>query len=234
MLNLSWARVMLAVVRRRIGYTVLAFAAVFASYLPPAAAADEAAEAQQAEDDTQPAISAWDFFRSWYWYRLHRRWHRLWHGSQTPATTCGDGELQPNEQCDDGNRDSNDGCDTRCQIEDNASTPGDDRPGYVACASDADPALICSPEQRCCRSPENVCDSLEQDCQRPDVTVGWGDNCDGPEDCETGLTCVRAKYGASCTPATPQQGYPVLCHADIDCAFLPETRCAADGICTKL
>lgn len=232
MLNLSWTRVTLAVVRRRIGYTLLAFAAVSASYLPPAAAADEVAVT--ADDDTQPTISAWEFFSSWYWYRLHRRWHRLWHGGQTPGTTCGDAELQPNEQCDDGNRESNDGCDARCQLEDNAATPGDDRPGYVACTSEADPELTCSPEQRCCRSPENVCDSLEQDCQRPDVTVGWGDNCDGPEDCEAGLTCVRGKYGASCTPANPQQGYPVLCHTDSDCAFLPETRCAADGICTKL
>lgn len=208
MLNLSWTRVTLTVVRRRIGYTLLAFAAVCTSYPPAMASADDPEVVQ--EDAPERAIGAWDFFRAWYWYRLHRRWHRLWRDAQGGEPT------QPDVK------------------EDNVNTPGDDRPGYVLCASADDPSLTCSPEQRCCRSPENVCDSLQQDCQRPDVTVGWGDNCDGPEDCEQGLTCVRAKYGASCTAANPQQAYPVMCHADRDCMFLPEARCGADGVCAKL
>jgi cysteine-rich repeat protein len=185
---------------------------------------------------SESAAAAWnEYLRAWY-VVLHRRWHRIWGGGheEPPTSLCGDGELAEGEQCDDGNAETGDGCDASCQREDDAATPGDDRPGYVACASADDPALICSPEQRCCRSPENVCDPIERDCQRPDVTVGWGDNCDGPEDCEDGLTCVRAKYGASCQPSNPQQGYPVLCHVDSDCNFLPEHRCAADGICVKL
>jgi cysteine-rich repeat protein len=230
MLNLSWTRVTRAVVGRRIGCAVLVLAALCASYQPALAVAEDSVEQPQAD----PSITAWDYyFRAWY--RLHRRWHRIWRGHGPIQAKCGDGKLQSDEQCDDGNVDPSDGCDASCQLEDNPTTPGDDRPGFVLCASNADPNLTCSPEQRCCRSPENVCDTWAQDCQRPDVTVGWGDNCDGPEDCDDELTCVRgSKYGASCTPSNPKQGYPVLCHADTDCAFLPEAGCGSDGVCAKL
>jgi cysteine-rich repeat protein len=236
MLDRSRTRVALAAIARQIGYGVLALAAACAQDVPAALdhvdVQTQALSAAGAESPSPRVDSAWDYFR--FWYALHRRWHRRWRAEPAEQHQCGDAERQGDEQCDDGNLDAGDGCDASCELEDDATTPGDDRPGFVLCASSEDPGLTCSPEQRCCRSPENVCDSLEQDCQRPDVTVGWGDNCDGPEDCEDGLTCVRGKYGAGCTPANPQQGYPVLCHVEADCAFMPETRCAEDGSCVKL
>jgi hypothetical protein len=152
------------------------------------------------------------------------RWHHRWHPPQNSGGAGGD----DHGDNDHGNQDAG------TPITDDTNTPGDDRPGFVSCPGGDDPGLVCDPEQRCCRSPEITCDSLEQDCKRPDVTVGWGDNCDGPEDCEDGWTCVRGKYGASCTPATAQQGYPVLCHSDRDCAFIPESQCRSDGVCVKL
>jgi hypothetical protein len=172
-------------------------------------AAGTAAEPAADAGAPQTIESAWDYFlelRRLAWWRWHRRWH----------PTQNDGDQ-----------------DAGTPVEDDANTPGDDRAGFVSCPGGDDAALVCSPEQRCCRSPLITCDSIEQDCQRPDVTVGWGDNCDGPEDCEAGLTCVRGKYGASCTPPNPQQGYPVLCHATTDCVFLPESYCREDGVCAK-
>lgn len=179
------------------------------------------------------AWSHWAAIQRWH-ARAWRHRHHRHHDHEPDWLRCGDATLDADEQCDDGNREPNDGCDARCQLEDDASTPGDDRPGYVACASNAAPDLTCSPEQQCCRSPENVCDDLEQQCRREGVTVAWGDDCDGPEDCDSGLSCVRSKYGASCVPQNPQQGYPVLCHSHADCLFLPESGCAPDGVCTKL
>ncbi|HTU58652.1 MAG TPA: DUF4215 domain-containing protein [Polyangiales bacterium] len=231
MINLTRALSTLAAVKRLAGCLALVLALVCASQQVHA---QEQPSPDSAEEAQAPG-SAWDYFRAIA--RLHWRWYLLWlerQRAQASHERCGDGELQTNEQCDDGNIEAGDGCSAECAIEDNATTPGDDRPGFVSCASSADPSLTCSPEQRCCRSPENVCDTLEQDCQRPDVTVGWGDDCDGPEDCDTDLTCVRGKYGSSCTPANPQQGYPVLCHVDSDCSFVPESRCGADGSCIKL
>lgn len=218
----------LSAVKRSLGCTLLVLALTCAAQ--PALAQTQP---DDAEDSAAPG-TVWDYFRALA--RLRWRWYLLWLERQREARheECGDGELQGAEQCDDGNREAGDGCSERCELEDDLSTPGDDRPGFVSCASESDENLTCSPEQRCCRSPENVCDTLEQDCQRPDVTVGWGDDCDGPEDCDAERTCVRSKYGASCQPQNPQQGYPVLCHRHSDCAFLPETRCDSDGVCVKL
>jgi cysteine-rich repeat protein len=214
---------------------VIALVLAIACTTQPIQAQEPPTGSDGAEQSEAPG-TPWDYVRAWS--RLHWRWYLLWLERQRAqgATDerCGDGELQEGEQCDDGNLEPDDGCGTRCELADNPGTPGDDRPGFVLCASSTDPSLTCSPEQRCCRSPENVCDTLEQDCQRPDVTVGWGDDCDGPEDCASELTCVRGKYGTSCTPANPQQGYPVLCHVDSDCSFIPETRCGAEGACAKL
>jgi hypothetical protein len=184
------------------------FAAAESSTALALSAAGAAQEPPADAGTPQTIANAWDYFRELRrlrWWRWHRRWH-------------------PTE---------NDDQDAGTAVDDDANTPGDDRPGFVSCPGSDDAALVCSPEQRCCRSPLITCDSIEQDCQRPDVTVGWGDNCDGPEDCEAGLTCVRGKYGASCTPANPQQGYPVLCHSDSDCVFIPESYCRVDGICVK-
>lgn len=234
MLDLTRALVTLAAVKRSLGCVALALALTCTTQLVHAQEEPSTDSANTDEDAVGPG-SAWDYFRALA--RLRWRWYLLWLDRQRAEDTleqCGDGELQTNEQCDDGNVEPADGCGAQCEIEDSAETPGDDRPGFVLCASSTDPSLTCSPEQRCCRSPENVCDTLEQDCQRPNVTVGWGDDCDGPEDCDTGLTCVRGKYGSSCTPVNPQQGYPVLCHVHSDCSFLPETRCGSDGVCIKL
>jgi len=230
MFDLTGAPGTLAAVKRSASCVALALALM--------TTATQLVHAQEVPDSAEEAEapgSAWDYLRALA--RLHWRWYLLWLDRQRAEATheqCGDGELQADEQCDDGNIEPADGCSAACAIEDNTATPGDDRPGFVLCASSTDATLTCSPEQRCCRSPENVCDTLEQDCQRPDVTVGWGDDCDGPEDCDSDLTCVRGKYGSSCTPANPQQGYPVLCHVDSDCSFVPETRCGADGVCVKL
>jgi cysteine-rich repeat protein len=237
MLDLSGALGTLAVARRRVGCVALVLALAVACTPEPAQAQAEPTSTSGSEEAADPEApgTAWDYFRTWY--RLQWRWHRLWlerRRAEASHERCGDAQLQSSEQCDDGNTAPGDGCSASCELEDKAETPGDDRPGFVLCASSADARLTCSPEQRCCRSPENVCDTLERDCQREDVTVGWGDDCDGPEDCEADLTCVSSKYGSSCTGANPQQGYPVLCHVDSDCAFILEARCGADGVCTKL
>lgn len=232
-------RMTLAVARRHVACAalVLALAVLAAAATPELVQAQAAPSSSEDAADAEAPGTAWDYIRAWY--RLQWRWRLLWlerlrAEASDEDERCGDAELQSSEQCDDGNTEPGDGCSARCELEDKAQTPGDDRPGFVLCASSTDPSLTCGPGQRCCRSPENVCDPLELDCQRENVTVGWGDDCDGPEDCQGDLTCVRGKYGSSCTGANPQQGYPVLCHVDSDCTFLLEARCGADGVCVKL
>jgi len=100
-----------------------------------------------------------------------------------------------------------------CQaLEDDPSTPGDDRAGYTSCYLIPDGASnVCGPGEICCwHSPTCARDS--NDC---DESGFQSQGCDGPEDCPAGLECQWFK---ATTCARHEETHMwVLCHRDSDC-----------------
>lgn len=139
---------------------------------------------------------------------------------------CGDGVVDPGEACDDGNREDGDGCSAQCQLDDVASTPGDDRAGYVWCSQSVQD-LTCGPDLGCCAQPNPggpACAAERTECgQNPTFQA-----CDGPEDCADDLPCVGTRFGNTCAA----QGYYRLCHTDADCER-SRPDCDEEGICRE-
>lgn len=135
------------------------------------------------------------------------------------TSTCGDGKVDPGEACDDGNVQSGDGCSATCELDDNASTPGDDRAGFVACGS-----MSCGPGLGCCRDSVGCAASLS-DCESPfDFQT-----CDGPEDCPAGTQCWVASHIIDCEVSTPF--FDVFCHANADCVEGATDNACVNGEC---
>ena len=136
-----------------------------------------------------------------------------------PAS-CGDGALQAGEQCDDGNTTSRDGCSASCGFDDDTSTPGDDRPGFMVCGSSN-----CATGDECCLDGSgNV-----RVCQLPGTTCNgvWGE-CDGPEDCSNGDLCWEARWPLCTPPDSLDPRGTRRCHTDADCQ--EDTTCMS-GSC---
>lgn len=123
---------------------------------------------------------------------------------------CGDGVVDADETCDDGNSQNGDGCSAACEPDDDLTTVGDDRAGYVQCAPPApgEPNLVCGPGLGCC--PEG-CAPSGQDCQSPFGFV----SCDGDEDCASAEQHCWVYKTTGCS--TEDVGYSLRCHRDQDC-----------------
>lgn len=117
---------------------------------------------------------------------------------------CGNGEIEGDETCDDGNVQAGDGCNASCQPDDNTSTPGDDRAGFITCAG-----MTCTPGSICCGDNPQACVISGGACNLVAAS------CDGPEDCPAaGEVCVQLRLGRVCA----QGGGAIVCHTDADCA----------------
>jgi cysteine-rich repeat protein len=147
----------------------------------------------------------------------------LVHGCEKPAP-CGDGVVGPGEACDDGNTVDGDGCSSLCQLDDNLSTPGDDRAGFVMCASPfGTPPVTCGPGFGCCNDPAgSICAADLSQCASPFDFQG----CDGAEDCGGGPCWVTPRT-TSCSAGT---GLEVRCHVDADCPHAGDV-CDGNGHC---
>jgi cysteine-rich repeat protein len=126
---------------------------------------------------------------------------------------CGNGLVEEGEACDDGNLENGDGCDDHCQLDDNLSTPGDERAHYVLCNDPNTGATAsCGPGLGCCRQT-GTCASSAAACS---VQIAFFDVCDGPEDClETGQPCWPGRLGRICDPG--MHGINNVCHTSSDC-----------------
>lgn len=88
--------------------------------------------------------------------------------------------------------------------QDDPSTPGDDRAGYISCGYDTcTPGLICCPGDIGCAA--DVAECIAKGA--PDGTDYK--TCDGPEDCPLDEACAVSRHWVDCGPAT---FYGVLCH----------------------
>lgn len=111
------------------------------------------------------------------------------------------------------------------EVQDDPSTPGDDRVGYTACGAET-----CTPGSICCAGDIGCARSVEA-C----VAAGAPDyldyqTCDGPEDCAAPEQCAVSRHWVSC--GTPSF-YGLRCHRDSDCVSTPESPnpCRPSGYC---
>jgi len=118
-----------------------------------------------------------------------------------PHARCGNGKRERGEACDDGNTVGSDGCSSTCELDDIATTPGDDRAGYVECFG-----ATCEPGSFCCGAPLG-CVPDGGACQLRSQA------CDGPEDCPPPTVCFVGMVGRTCST----QGLATVCHTDRDC-----------------
>jgi cysteine-rich repeat protein len=100
----------------------------------------------------------------------------------TPATSCGDGVLDPNEQCDDGNNVSGDGCSAACELE---TTCGD---GVIGAGEQCDDGNTTSG------------DGCSATCQLE--TVCGNGIVEGVEQCDDGNTVSGDGCSSICTYET--------------------------------
>lgn len=146
-------------------------------------------------------------------------------GCGMPGDACGNGVVNAGEACDDGNTVGGDGCSATCQLDDDASTPGDDRAGYVACgnAAPGEPS-VCGPDQGCCYDSQQplMCTDTRADCPDQILFVA----CDGPEDCATGEQCFE-HHAVYCGK---DDDFGVRCHTDADCLD-PDINPCVNGSC---
>ncbi|MET0387942.1 MAG: DUF4215 domain-containing protein [Polyangiales bacterium] len=132
-------------------------------------------------------------------------------GASVPSS-CGNGVIEGAELCDDGNLVDADGCSARCEPDDIALTPGDDRAGYFECSN----GNVCGPDSQCCLGLPECLSKVDY----PVCPSRPTDDCDGPEDCGSDELCWLARFGRFCGP-TSGGGYYVVCHSDDDCASAP-------------
>ncbi|HET8940240.1 MAG TPA: hypothetical protein VFN67_42660 [Polyangiales bacterium] len=133
---------------------------------------------------------------------------------------CGNRLKEAGEQCDDGNKTAADGCNSDCEYDDNTATPGDDRPGYVACG-----AGTCGPDAHCCIADGVPTSCVGQTAQCPAPYTA----CDGPEDCKANEECWSERYGF-CAPSEQSHGRgSQLCHSDGHCDA--GMQCSMSGTC---
>jgi cysteine-rich repeat protein len=133
---------------------------------------------------------------------------------------CSNRLTEAGEQCDDGNQIDADGCNAECQYDNNATTPGDDRPGYVACGAGS-----CGPDAHCCSvsGMPAACVGLTAQCAAPHSV------CDGPEDCSANEECWNERY-AFCAPSDQAHARgSQLCHIDPHCDS--GRVCGGSGTC---
>jgi cysteine-rich repeat protein len=143
------------------------------------------------------------------------------------AGPCGDGIIDIGEACDDGNLVSGDGCSATCQLDDNLSTPGDDRAGYLLCVLVAPfdaGTMTCGPGFGCCTDSVG-CAASNQQCVSPFDFQ----SCDGPEDCPAGMQCWVAAHSIQCAVETPY--FSVFCHSNADCIKGDTTNPCIGGSC---
>lgn len=109
--------------------------------------------------------------------------------------------------------------------QDDPSTPGDDRAGYIVCGPETcAPGSICCPEDIGCAASPEACVAAGA----PDY-LGYA-ACDGPEDCGPTDQCAVSRHWVSCGPAS---FYGIRCHKDSDCVSTPEipNPCQPTGYC---
>jgi hypothetical protein len=94
---------------------------------------------------------------------------------------------------------------------DDPNTPGDDRVGWVSCATAGPCQGICSYTNPPHQAGGWICGSS--------TTATYQYDCDGPEDCPQGQICCLAGDFSSCsTECGPVlSGYFLLCHTNQDC-----------------
>lgn len=103
--------------------------------------------------------------------------------------------------------------------EDDPTTVGDDRAGYVACGSES-----CASGSGCCIDGP-ACGANNQECASPYAFK----TCDGPEDCPAGTQCAIAPHAIYC--GIPSPSYGVVCHTDADCDQNQYSNPCTDGAC---
>lgn len=108
------------------------------------------------------------------------------------------------------------------------ATATDMRPGFVSCGADGQ-AVSCGEGQGCCAGPIPMCGTWDSclDANGGNPMLATFNECDGPEDCETGEECWQGKGGTVCAA---QGGYAMMCHADSDCPA-EQPVCSPAGTC---
>jgi cysteine-rich repeat protein len=141
---------------------------------------------------------------------------------------CGSGSIDPGELCDDGNNVDGDGCNANCRgglLQDDPSTPGDDRSGRIACGGT--PAVTCGVGLNCCLPFEST---TEFECTPEDASAcGLFSECDGPEDCRVNQVCTEQPFGSFLCLNGPFGG--VRCHTSADCQA---GSLCDDGLCAAV
>jgi cysteine-rich repeat protein len=135
-------------------------------------------------------------------------------GTGGTTSECGNGIVESGEACDDGNAIDTDGCDVSCELTDNIATPGDDRPGYVACAE-----RTCGPGEYCCEFST---------CLTDPTLCAHRYYCDGSEDCAPGERCDEGMAGLKGCNSGTSLGTYSMCHTSADCPD-PTRRCITIG-----
>lgn len=133
---------------------------------------------------------------------------------EPPPETAGSGGTAP-EEPDAGPSEPPETCEPQGALaqgpsacDDDSSTPGDDRAGYLPCDQFMNP-MTCGPGTICCISG---CAAPEA-CARPQA------ECDGPEDCASGELCwAGSKSGGTCSAeVVVMSAVTAKCHTSADC-----------------
>jgi hypothetical protein len=99
----------------------------------------------------------------------------------------------------------------------------------VACGSEG---LTCGPGLGCCVQSLDDAGRVRGPACMPDASTCTYNptflDCDGPEDCEAGVSCWASRFRNACGTG----GWSRLCHTDADCN-VARSRCASNGLCTE-
>jgi len=147
------------------------------------------------------------------------------------SPACGNGIVEADEACDDGNTASGDGCSATCALDDDLSTPGDDRAGYLICTDTMTGAsATCEPGYGCCGGNLQgiLCVPIAAGASSCPSPYGFA-SCDGPEDCSAGQACETDGRAIACYP--DGTAFANRCHTDANCTQGTQSSCVG-GICT--